>query len=54
MAMGLETDWTEPPVVKTLQTKDFLELPQQEPVACVKADWSERLLRRRKLEATGL
>ena len=53
--MGLETsDWSTPPTVKTLQTRDFLELEHSEPVACVKADWSEKLLKRRKLEALRL
>eukprot|EP00434_Breviolum_minutum_P001629 symbB.v1.2.001438.t1/scaffold58.1/size370606/7 len=38
------------PTVAAVKTCDYLELENQEPIACVHADWSHRLLKRKKLE----
>lgn len=50
MVFEASDDGTKPPTVAALKTCDYLELQNQEPVACVHADWSERLLKRKKLE----
>lgn len=44
------SDGQTPLTVAALKTCDYLELENKDPIACVHADWSHRVLKRKKLE----
>ncbi|CAE7867606.1 hypothetical protein AK812_SmicGene30101 [Symbiodinium microadriaticum] len=53
--MGFEEATEErPPTVVAVDTADYLEVDGQEPLGCVAADWSERLLRMRYKSEVGV
>ncbi|CAE7464040.1 unnamed protein product [Symbiodinium pilosum] len=43
-----------PPAVVAVGTADFLEIDGQEPLSCVPADWSERILKMRYKSEVGV
>ena len=54
MVFESSDDGKKPPTVDAVTTCDYLELQNQEPIACVGADWSERLLKRKKKTEVGV